>query len=259
MEAYSMATMRALPDAHPVYKLIRPHCRYTMAINSSARETLINDGGIIDTIFAIGGETKDSGKNELFRRCNEIYNIQMTNIRRNVKERGCDNPDELPEYYYRDDGFKVWDALNTFVTDIINIYYKSDDDVKEDSELMDWAIEINTNGFPAFGSNPSGRGFPNKITNRELLIELCTLIMFTGSGQHAAVNFGQFQIYGYIPNSSVGFANPPPTKKGVCNNRYLIESMPDLKTAGLAIATAWGLSQYSPDEVSYYVFGEINW
>ena len=49
MEAYAVATMRTLPDAHPINKLLRPHFRYTMAINSRARATLINDGGIIDT------------------------------------------------------------------------------------------------------------------------------------------------------------------------------------------------------------------
>ena len=43
-----MGTMRNLPDAHPVYKLLRPHFRFTMAINSIARKSLIHDGGILD-------------------------------------------------------------------------------------------------------------------------------------------------------------------------------------------------------------------
>ena len=59
-----MATMRNLPDPHPIYKLLRPHFRYTMAINARARATLINKGGIIDKIFAIGGE----GKVEAFKK-----------------------------------------------------------------------------------------------------------------------------------------------------------------------------------------------
>ena len=58
MEAYAIATMRNLPDPHPVYKLLRQHFRYTMAINTSARASLINNGGIIDQLFAIGRSMK---------------------------------------------------------------------------------------------------------------------------------------------------------------------------------------------------------
>ena len=56
--------MRNLPDPHPIFKLLRPHFRYTMAINTRGRATLINDGGILDKLFAIGGK----GKFELIRR-----------------------------------------------------------------------------------------------------------------------------------------------------------------------------------------------
>ena len=64
MEAYCMATMRNIPDAYPLYKLLCPHYRYTMAINSAARGALINKGGIIDHAFAIGGDGKDILSNE---------------------------------------------------------------------------------------------------------------------------------------------------------------------------------------------------
>ena len=74
MEAYAVATMRDLPDSHPINKLLRPHFRYTMAINTAARATLINNGGIIDNLFAIGGK----GKIELLNRVSKIYNIQWT-------------------------------------------------------------------------------------------------------------------------------------------------------------------------------------
>ena len=54
MEAYAVATIRNLPDPYPILKLLCPHFRYTMAINTAARATLIDDGGIIDYLFAIG-------------------------------------------------------------------------------------------------------------------------------------------------------------------------------------------------------------
>lgn len=37
---------------HPIYRLLRPHFRYTMEINVLAREALINAGGIIESCFS---------------------------------------------------------------------------------------------------------------------------------------------------------------------------------------------------------------
>ena len=99
MEAYGVATMRTLPDAHPVYKLLRPSFHYTMAINTQARNRLINDGGIIDFLFSIGGDTVNSGKNELFRRASRKYNVHWSNIKRNIADRSVGDHEKLPNYF----------------------------------------------------------------------------------------------------------------------------------------------------------------
>ena len=126
-----------------------------MAINTRARDKLtglINDGGLIDQIFGIGGP----GRRELMRRAGKIYNIHTSNIKHYAKKRGVDNPDQIPGYYYRDDGFKVWDALEEYASDIINEFYQCDDDVKQDKELQRWAYDIHTNGFPAHYGESDG-------------------------------------------------------------------------------------------------------
>ena len=78
MEAYGVATMRNIPDAHPLYKLLQPHFHYTIGINSAARRTLINDGGIIDLTFSIGGK----GKEMLIQRAFKIYDVRVSNIKK---------------------------------------------------------------------------------------------------------------------------------------------------------------------------------
>ena len=241
-----MATMRNLPDAHPLYKLLQPHFRYTIGINSAARLKLINSGGLLDQIFSIGGK----GKDMLLQRACKVYNVHGVNIKDNVKECGVDDKDLLPNYYYRDDGILIWDAIESYVREIIGIFYKSDDDVKEDTEVQRWANEIHFHAFPGYDGAPDGHGFPDKMESREDLILYCTLIMFNGSAQHAAVNFGQFDIYAFVPNAPLELRKPPPTEKGVTTFAHILESLPTIRTTGISIGLVYALAQFSPDEVS---------
>ena len=47
-------------------------------------------------------------------------------------------------------------------------------------------------------------------------MEICVALMFTCSAQHAAVNFGQFETYKFIPNSPTCMRLPPHKKGEVC-------------------------------------------
>ena len=245
-----MATMRNLPDPHPIYKLLRPHFRYTMAINTAARATLINQGGIIDQLFAIGGD----GVVKLLQEVSKHYRVHWTHIVKYAKERGVDDPEKLPGYYYRDDGIKIWRAIESFVGGIIDDFYKADKDVKEDTELQNWADDIHENGFPSYFDDENGHGFPSKIVTKGELTEYCTLIIFTGSAQHASINFGQYDIYGFIPNAPTTLRLPPPSKKGVADNTTLMNTLPDMKDTVKQISVINLLSQFSEDEVSSYLF-----
>ena len=244
MEAYGVATMRNLPDPHPLYKLLQPHFRYTMSINSAARATLISKDGIIAQNFAIGSD----GMEELFKRAATAHRVQWTNIKKNLKERGVDNREQLPGYYYRDDGIKIWNVTEEYVKEVIDLFYENSEDVKKDTEVKQWVEEIHTIAFPGFHEAPQGHGFPAKIETKEELIEYCTLIIFTGSAQHAAVNFGQFDTYGYTPNAPIGMRKAPPKRSNVLY-RDLMEYLPDINTAGMASSITFTLAQFSPDEV----------
>ena len=240
-----MATMRNLPDVHPLYRLLKPHFRYTIAINSAARKNLINSSGIIDQTFSIGGK----GKEMLMQRACKVYDVQDANIKENVKKRGVDDPTFLPNYHFRDDGILIWNAIESYVKEIINIFYKSDKDVKEDTEVQSWADDIHYHGFPGYDGAPDGHGFPKKMKTRKDLIHYCTLIMFNSSAQHAAINFGQFEIYGFAPNAPFLLRKPPPTIKGVTTFADILESLPNIFTAGMSSGLTFTLAQFSPDEV----------
>ena len=206
----------------------------------------MNDGGVLDKIFAIGGD----GKVELYKRTSAAYSVQWTNIIQNCKYRGVDDPEKLPGYYYCDDGFKIWEAINSFVGEVIEEFYKTDQDVVEDKELQAWASDVHTNGFPGHYGAPLGHDFPDKIEDKKMLIQLCTLIMFTGSAQHASVNFGQYDIFSFVPNAPATMRLPPPEAKGKATYDTLLKTLPSEEDAGLQVATAHLLSRYSQDEVS---------
>ena len=49
---------------------------------------------------------------------------------------------DLPNYFARDDALALWKTLKEYVTDVIDIFYLSDNDIKEDKELALWMKDI---------------------------------------------------------------------------------------------------------------------
>ena len=131
----------------------------------------------------------------------------------------------------------------------MDAFYASGAEVGADQELQQWAGDLYENGFPSFLSSPQGRGFPQTIAAKADLVKQSTHIMF-GSVQHAAVNFGQYIIYNYVPNAPFALRQAPPTAKGESTYSTLIKTLPDEQTAMKSITVTYALSQYSPDEVS---------
>ncbi|CAB4315620.1 unnamed protein product [Prunus armeniaca] len=94
------------------------------------------------------------------------------------------------------------------------------------------------------------------MQTREDLVETCTIIIWTASALHAAVNFGQYPYAGYLPNRPTISRKFMP-EKGTPEYKEL-ESSPDtvfLKTITAQLQTVLGialieiLSRHSTDEV----------
>lgn len=55
MEPIAVATYRQLPTLHPLFKLLSPHIRGVLAINTLGRDVLIAEGGVADNTLTVGG------------------------------------------------------------------------------------------------------------------------------------------------------------------------------------------------------------
>ncbi|XP_056090764.1 polyunsaturated fatty acid 5-lipoxygenase-like [Rhinichthys klamathensis goyatoka] len=230
-EVFEIAMHRQLPPVHPVYKLLKPHVRFTTAINAVARERLISKDGIITKISSL---TKD-GINEVIRRAMETLSHESLCFPETIEARGMK---DAPKYYYRDDGMKIWEAIHNFVSAVVNIYYDSDEKVQGDEEIQGFVEDCHT------GMKKS----PISLKTREELVKYLTVVIFITSAQHAAVNFGQFDWYGWIPNSPSIMRKPPPKQKGKVDMKYIMESLPDRGCSSLALGTVWALSRFQKKE-----------
>ncbi|MCI31921.1 seed lipoxygenase, partial [Trifolium medium] len=100
------------------------------------------------------------------------------------------------DYPYAVDGLEIWTTIKTWVQDYVSLYYATDNDIKSDSELQHWWKEVVEKGHGDLKDKP---WWP-KLQTLEELIEVCTIIIWTASALHAAVNFGQYPYGGFILN-----------------------------------------------------------
>ena len=185
MEPLAVANHNVFPpgkDRHPIGTLLHPHFHDTIGINFLARQTLVSEiAPFTDATFSPG--TANAMK--IFSAGYQNWDFLDDNFVNNLKKRGFNEvrSDDLDGYYYRDDGFKVWNAFKKHFGNIVCSLYNSDDELANDERIQAWCDEVRN---PDLGDLKT---FPSSITTRELLTEVITSIVFYCSAQHAAVNF----------------------------------------------------------------------
>uniref|UniRef100_A0A8C5WC36 Uncharacterized protein n=1 Tax=Leptobrachium leishanense TaxID=445787 RepID=A0A8C5WC36_9ANUR len=236
-EVFSIASSRNLPMQHPLSKLLLPHFRYTLDINVEARTKLVGPGGIFDKAAVTG----NGGVPILLKKAVEELTYTSLCLPDDLKDRGIES---IPKHYYREDGMKIWSAMEKFVSDIVNYYYKDDDMVSKDPELQAWIEEIFKKGFLERESS----GIPSSLTSRVELIKFLTMVIFTCTAQHAAVNSGQFDFYSWMPNGPSSMRQPPPTTKGETTLQSTLDALPEVNTTTHTTVIVYLLSNEPQDK-----------
>ncbi|KAM9362639.1 arachidonate 12-lipoxygenase, 12R-type-like [Symphorus nematophorus] len=237
-EVFAVSLLRNVPMVHPLYKLFIPHTRYTLQINLLARLRLISEDGSFTRFAASGGE----GLTTLLKRSMSAVTYRSLCIPDDIAERGLE---AVPNFYYRDDGLRLWDIIHRFVQGILGYYYKNDTEVQQDSELQKWIQEIFEHGFLSQAST----GIPQSLTSVAELVKFVTMAIFTCSLQHSAVNTGQYDYGGWMPNTPISLQLPPPTTKGTTSEATMLQTFPDVSTTVQGMSVMWLLSKQSSDFV----------
>ena len=243
---FAIATHRQLPDNHPLSLLLRPHFQGTLAINDAAQKSLISPGGGVDKLLAA---TIDNSRT-LVEADLQNYSFNEAMLPNQLKKRGVDDIDKLPVYPYRDDGLKIWNAIHEWVDGYLRLHYDNDEEVRYDVYLQHWGTEaVAYNGARVFDFGEQN----GHILTLEYLIDAATLLIFTASAQHAAVNFPQKDIMSYMPAVPLaGYQPASAIKKGEVEEKEYLELLPPIKQAEGQLDLLYLLGSVYYTQLGYY-------
>jgi arachidonate 15-lipoxygenase len=216
-----VATYRQLSDKHPLHQLLAPHFEGTLPINALAVRRLINRDGKVEQLLAPQIESAY----KVLSQIRNSFQFRDSFLPNDLQRRGVTVESALKNYPYRDDGLLIWNAIETWVRDYVNSYYASDAEVEQDSELALWTAEI----IDPEGGRIQGFAPDDRIRSRQVLVETLTMIIFTASAQHAAVNFPQ-QRAAAVPFQPLAGYAPAPTRLG-CTEEDAVAFLPPLDRA----------------------------
>jgi arachidonate 15-lipoxygenase len=242
MEAFAIVTARQLAQNHPLGILLRPHFRFLLANGDLARKRLIGEDKYVEQLLA--GTLEESL--QIVKNSYQEWSLEQFALPKELENRGMNDGASLPHYPYRDDGMLVWNAIKKFVTNYLNLYYKTPSDISEDTELQAWAAEL--------VSEQGGRvkGVPSHINTVNELIEIVTAIIFTCGPQHAAVNYPQYEYMTFIPNMPFAAYQPIAEAGELTDPNSLLSFLPPQKPTADQLMIMHILSIYRYDKLGYY-------
>jgi arachidonate 15-lipoxygenase len=248
LEAFGVAMERQLSTRHPLFVLLSPHLHGTLAINGAARDKLVVPGGQLDELL---GPTLE-GSLDLVRLGLSTFRLSDSSFGGDLRARGVDSKDALPEYPFRDDGALIHAAIDAFVSEYVRIAYASDADVAADLELRAFIDEVR-------GEN-GGRlaGVPARVDSIAALVELVSFIVFAASAGHAALNYAQADFMGWAPNMPTASYAAAPTSRDATDASSAWAAM--LAPQGIAskqLEFMWQQSQIRDDRLGHYPLGHF--
>ncbi|MDI1432364.1 lipoxygenase family protein [Polyangium sorediatum] len=243
VEPFVVATHRNLPNDHPVSLLLRPHFEGTLFINNAAQSTLIAPGYQVDKL--LGGTIQASRAVAVASLiADPDFDFNKGMLPQDLARRDVNDP--ALEYPYRDDALMVWGAIEKWVRSYVGVHYKSDAEVQADAALQAWSAELvaqDGGRVKGFGEG----GVAGKLTTVAYLVEALTMLVFTASAQHAAVNFAQGGLMTFTPLApGAGYRAALVSREDAARNPLLDQFPPlDMGATQLDFLTLLGSVHYT--------------
>lgn len=157
----------------------------------------------------------------------------------------------IEDYPYAADGLLIWSAIKELVESYVQYYYSEINSVTSDIELQAWWSEIKNKGHFDKRNEP---WWPT-LNTKEDLSGILTIMIWIASGQHAAINFGQYPFGGYVPNRPTLLRKFIPQENDLDYEKFIhnpqqnfLSSLPTQLQATKVMAVQDTLSTHSPDE-----------
>ncbi|KAL5258116.1 hypothetical protein ACHWQZ_G012916 [Mnemiopsis leidyi] len=241
-EVFGTSMYRNLPSAHPLFRILQPHLQGIIAINAQARDVLVNPGNNAFARFMSAG---DNLGDLLEHCCKDMLKYKHLIIPEDFKARGLG---DIPQFLYRDDSIALWNILHEYTTNMIDLSYPKDEDVRQDSELKNFLHEFLEYGVKAFAE---AGDFPDHLDTKEELSTYITAIIYNVSCFHTGVNFQINKYLAYFPNAPPSLIRPPPGQKDIVTMTTIMESLPKRDVAVITMAATEMLGKFSPIERFY--------
>ncbi len=228
METVFVAMSRTLPPQHPVHQFLAPHFEGTLFINRGARDTMIAPEGPIDRSIAVGTD----GAYWLIGQAWSKFSFADLHLPEDLALRDVADQDGLPGYYYRDDAQLLWRAMAAYTEEVLRHFYADDASVATDEQLAAWWHELTAADAGGMAGLPGSDG---RFRTFAELHRMITVTMFTATVQHSAVNNGQYDIFGFIPNSPGAMFLPPPTTLDVSSEGLFTYGLPTFTASAIQL------------------------
>jgi len=241
MAPFAVVTARQLGENHPISLLLKPHFQFMLYDNELGRTHFLNQGGPVDRFMAGTLQESLTFVANMYQEW-RLFEFAFPTI---IKNQKMDDAGILPHYPFRDDGMLVWDAVKQFVTNYLQLYYKTPQDLREDYELQNWAQEL------AAQDGGRVRDMPVPIETLEQLIDILSIVIFSCGPLHSALNFPQYEYMMYVPNMPYAAYHPVPDTKGI-DLPTILKFLPPFNAAADQVFWTMVLTSYHYDQLGHY-------
>lgn len=173
-ESIAIATRNALPDDHPLSRLLWPHVSGTHQSNRFGSLAQLGPGGDYGAVFSF----TDRGMYRLFDDSYKTYRFSVSDPRVDAAIRGLANAEfDLPTQQNLE---ALFDVLHIHARRYIGVYYATDGEIQQNASICQWLEELNR-------LIPNGVSLSLDALTRDSLARLIAGILYLVTVYHETV------------------------------------------------------------------------